>query len=87
MEKREPTEVSYAGFGFATWAEADAFDKTLKSIQRDALLLLGACAALGLHGADFKYGHIKNNIDPDEDSAFDVTIAQLRHQVAEAVKR
>lgn len=86
VEKREPTKVNYSGFGFATWAEADAFDKALRRLQRDALMLLGACAALGLHGADFKYGHIKNNIDPDEDSAFDATIAQLRHEVAEAVK-
>ena len=86
VEKREPAEVNYAGFGFATWAEADAFDKMLRSLQRDALMLLGACAALGLHGADFKYGHIKNNIDSDGDSAFDATIAQLRHEIADAVK-
>lgn len=86
VERREPTKVNYAGFGFATWAEADAFNKALRSIQRDALMLLGACAALGLHGADFKYGIIKNNIDPDENSAFDATIAQLRGEVAEAIK-
>lgn len=86
VEKREPTEVNYAGFGFATWAEAEAFDKALRQLQRQALLLLGACAALGLHGADFKGGFIKNNIDTAGDSAFDATIAQLRREVAEAVR-
>ena len=86
VERREPTKVNYAGFGFATWAESDAFNKALKSLQRDALMLLGACAALGLHGADFEYGIIKNNIDSDENSAFDATIAQLRREVSKAVK-
>lgn len=86
VEEREPTKVSYVGFGFATWAEADAFDKALRRLQRDALMLLGAAAALELHGADFRRGFIKNNIDGEEDSLFDMTIVQLRHEVAEAVK-
>lgn len=86
VEKREPTEVHYAGFGFATWDEAKAFDAALRELQREALMLLGACAALELHGADFRHGFIKNNIDTDGDSAFDAPIAQLRHEVAEAVK-
>ena len=47
---------------------------------------MGAAAALELHGADFRRGFIKNNIDGEEDSLFDMTIVQLRHEVAEAVK-
>lgn len=86
VERREPAVVNYAGFGFATWEEAKAFDKVLRTIQRDVLMLLGACAALGLHGADFANGIIKNNIDADANSAFDATIAQLRSEVEEAVK-
>ena len=87
IEKREPTEVNYAGFGFATWTEADVCDKALCGLQRDALMLLGAAAALELHGADFRDGFIKNNIDGNKDSLFDKTIAQLRHEVANAVKK
>lgn len=86
VQKREPIKVTYSGFGFATWAEAEAFDKALRQLQRDALMLLGACAALELHGADFRFGIIKNNIDSNEGSAFDATIEQLRHEVSEAVK-
>jgi len=87
IEKRNPAEVNYSGFGFATWTEADACDKALRGLQRDALMLLGAAAALGLHGADFRDGFIKNNIDGDNDSLFDLTIAQLRNEVANAVKK
>lgn len=86
VERREPAEVCYAGFGFATWEEAKAFDEALRALQREALMLLGACAALGLHGANLRHGLVKNNIDADQDSALDATIAQLRHDVAEAVK-
>lgn len=86
VERREPSEICYAGFGFATWEEAKAFNETLRTLQREALMLLGACAALGLHGADFRHGLVKSNIDAEKDSAFDATIAQIRHDVAEAVK-
>lgn len=86
VEEREPTEVNYAGFGFSTWAEAEAFDKTLQQLQREALMLLGACAALELHGTDFQYGIFKDSLDPAKDSAFNMTIAQLRREVVEAVR-
>ena len=36
VERREPAVVNYAGFGFATWEEAKAFDKVLRTIQRDS---------------------------------------------------
>ena len=86
VENREPTVIGCFGFRFATWEEAKAFDGALRQLQREALMLLGACAALELHGADFRLGVIKNNIDCKNDSAFDATIAQLRHEVAAAVK-
>lgn len=86
VENREPTVIGCCGFRFATWEEAKAFDGALRQLQRKALILLGACAALGLHGAAFQFGVIKNNINCENNSAFDETIAQLRHEVSAAVK-
>ena len=86
VEKRGITKVNYAGFGFATWEEAKAFNEAMHRLQRDALMLLGACAALELYGLTFRLGIIKSKNGPNNISVSDATIAQLRHEVVKIVK-